>query len=221
MVTPHVRYSDRVFIVGATGSGKSVLARALFESAAGVRLVVDPAGSSGTKLPGCATVIGPESPNLRGSALVREVYARLTAAAEGAATVRYVPYLPDRLPEYDAVYRWAFDRPPMFVWADEMGSIAPAHGTPPQVRRFLTQGRKRELGHLGCHTRPREVNANMIGQSQHLAVFRLDRPDDLRYIAESIGEDHRDLAARLRALPEHGFLWRDQRRGTTVECDPL
>ncbi len=189
-------------MTGATSTGKSHLARQLFRTAAAPRLVIDPADSDLTMVPGARTYRDPMRP-------------------PDAPTIRFVPDDPGDLDAYDAVYRWAFNHFPRYVWVDEAGIVLPVHKVPRWARTLLVQGRKREIGHLALHTRPREVDPNLIAQAAHLAVFDLPNPDDRRRIAELAGIPPRDLDAMIAGLPEHGFLWWNQRARLLTVCDPL
>ena len=214
-----VRFEDRLFVVGATGSGKSTLAEQVVRGIPGPRLIFDPADSTLTDLPGARTVHGPR--NAGRDLLAGEVHRALSAArADGAEVLRYVPGDPTNPAETDAVYAWAFDRFPLFVWLDEAGIAAPATGAPKQVSRYLVQGRKRRLGHLACHTRPVEVARNLIAQSQHVAIFEIPHPDDRAMLAKVIGLPVPVLERELAHLPKYGFLWWDvSRRELTVVAE--
>lgn len=196
-----IRYADRIFITGRTRTGKSFLARELFLSAAAPRLVIDPADSELTDVPGAVTFSNPKKP------------------PADAATARFVPHDPADKAAYDLVYRWAFERYPRYVWLDEAGQVAPAQGGPRWLNTFVVQGAKRSLGHVACHTRPRECNRNLIGQAQHVAIFDLPNPDDRRYLADLIGVPAGVLDTDLAALPFRGFLWWDG--DTLTSCPPL
>lgn len=179
------------------------MARALFLSAAAPRLVIDPADSSLTAIDGAVTFRDPARP------------------PADAATARFVPVDPFDADAYDAVYRWAFARFPRFVWLDEAGMAAPAKGAPRAVRQYVVQGSKRGLGHLACHTRPREVDRNLIAQAAHVIVFDLPNPDDRRQIADVAGVAPAVLERAMAELGEHEFLWWDQRQRSLTACPPL
>lgn len=206
-----IRYEDRVFLTGRTGCGKSTLARALFLSVAAPRLVIDPLDSSMTTFPGEVTFSDPTRATNPQGENWRE-----------AATARFVPHDHADLDAYDAMYRWAFARFPRYVWLDEAADAMPAHQTR-QVwaRKYLIHGRKRSLGHMACHTRPVEVNRNLIAQAAHLFIFDTPHPADRRALADNMGFPLAQLEQHLVDLDEYGFLWWDQRAKTLRICPPL
>lgn len=165
-------------------------------------LIVDPVDSDLTQLPGAVTFRDPARP-------------------PDARRARFVPYDPGDLDAIDRVYRWAFTTFPRYVWADEAGYIAPARSTSAGVRTLIAQGRKRSIGHLACHTRPREVDPGLISNAAHVFVFDIPNPDDRRRVAELSGVPPATLDAELRRLPEFGFLWYDQRLNRLTAIDPL
>lgn len=173
-------------------------------STPGPRLIIDPTDSTLTQLPGAVKFSDP-------------------TRFPDSPIARFVPRPSDAgdLEVYDELYRQAFARFPRFIWLDEAGMVAPAKGSPRWVRAYLTQGRKRQLGHLACHTRPRECDPNLISQAQHVLIWDLPNPDDRRRIAELVGIPPRDLDVALGQLAPHGFLWWDQRGRRLTICPPV
>jgi hypothetical protein len=190
--------------VGTTFSGKSTLARAIAMAARPPLLIVDPQGSETTRVPGAATFFDPRRP------------------PENAAIRRFVPVDPADLDAYDELYRWVLLKSwPHWVWCDEAGDVFPVRRTPPHVRRLLTHGRKRQIGHLATHTRPREIDRNLIAQAMHVVLFDLPNPGDRAHVAEIAGVAPAELEERMAGLPEHGFLWFDVRAKALRAMPPL
>ena len=200
-----------MFLTGMTGSGKSTLAKALFLSTPAPRLVIDPADSDLTNIPGAVTFTNPRQ--------------RLNAAGEDwrqAAVARFVPDDPDDLQGYSDVYRWAYAQGrPRYIWCDEAGIVLPSSGGNPGGRKVLLAGRKIPIGHLGCHTRPRNMDRDLIAQASHVFVFRTPGAPDRRYLAENMGVDLGRFEAGHAALEDHGCLWWNTRAGTLTILDPL
>lgn len=197
--------------MGATRTGKSHLARKLFLSSHAPRLVIDPADSELTDIPGAVTFSDPtKATNEQGQ--------RWT----DAATARFVPEDDPQDPAvYEPLYAWCFNRFPRMIWLDEAGMAMPARGGSRAARRYLVQGAKRRLGHIACHTRPRDIDRNLISQAQHLFVFDLPNVDDRRHIAEQAGIPAATLEAEMRQLPQFGFLWWRQLERRLIVCPPL
>jgi hypothetical protein len=164
--------------------------------------VIDPADSDTTMVPGAVTFRDPSRP-------------------PAAPTARFVPTDPYDLDAYDELYRWVLANYPRYVWCDEAGAAFPVRGTPRAARAMLVQGRKRMLGHVACHTRPRELDPNIVAQAEHVAAFALPVPDDRRRIAELAGLNPATVDELMGRLPQFGFLWWDRRRQRLTVCAPL
>lgn len=205
-----IKFTDRLFLTGITGSGKSMLARALFLGVPAPRMILDPVDSDVTRIPGAVTFC--------------DVRRATNAAGENwrqAATARFVPNDPDDLAAYSDVYRWIYANGKRYVWCDEGGLILPSSGGNPGGRKILVAGRKVPIGHMACHTRPRHIDRDAVAQAQHVFMFATPGVLDRRYLADNMGLD-RDLLEHEHAqLPEHGFLWWDQRARHLTVCSPL
>ena len=199
-----------MFLTGKTRSGKSHAAKRLFLSARAPRLVVDPADSSLTEVPGAVTFSDP----LRATNPAGENW-------RTAATARFVPRDPYDLDVYDAVYRWCFEHFPRYVWLDEAGIAAPAKGVPVGIGQVQNQGAKRQIGHIACHTRPREVFKGLLAQADHLLVFQLPNVADRQYVADCAGVDRQAFEAMHAALPPHGFIHCSTAAGGARAMAPL
>ena len=197
-------YQDRVAIFGRSSSGKSSLARTIAMAARPPLTIIDPQGSETTRVPGAVLWRDPRRP------------------PADAAVRRFVPDDPADLDAYDEVYRWTLQRNfPSYVWCDEAGDVFPVRRTPPNVRRLLTHGRKRQIGHLATHTRPREIDPNVIAQAMHVVMFQLPNPADRRHLADVAGVDPALLSALLDSLDPYGYVWFDVARHELTKFPPL
>lgn len=193
-------YDSRLFITGTSGCGKSTLARALFLGAAAPRLIIDPNDSDLTD-------------DIAGTVTFRDVRKATNKRGENwreAATARYVPRDPMDRDEYDELYRWVFFHGRRRVWVDEAGFVHPAHGSSKYARLMFTQGRKRGLGMTVCHTRPREVDTNLLAQSRFVAVFDTPSAQDRKHLADCAGVPFAEFESAHARLAEFGFLWIDR-----------
>lgn len=196
-------YQDRLFITGRSDSGKSQLARVIFLAAPGRKTVIDPQSSETTRVPGSVTYRDPRRP-------------------PDARIRRFVPVDPADLDAYDEVYKHILLHDfPHYVWCDEAGDVFPVRRTTSKVRRLLTHGRKRQIGHIATHTRPRELDPNLIAQAAHMAMFDLPGPHDRKHIADIVGFDPKELGAQLAALPRYGYLWFNRAEHALTAHPPL
>ena len=203
------RRADRVFITGSTGTGKTVLARALFASRLPPRLVIDPKAD--------LEATGGAYADTR-QAITFTDPARLP----DAGSLRFVPRDPFDLDAYDRLARLLWeDRPGLYLWLDEAGLVLPAQGAPRGMLRLVTQGRGRGIGIIALHQRPIEVARAFLGNAEHIAAFRLGHPDDVDTLAAHVSMPPARLAGILVTLAPHGFAWYARRDNLLARCPPL
>jgi hypothetical protein len=202
------RREDRIFLTGSTGTGKTVLARALFASRLPPRLVIDPKADQPAT--GGAYADGRQAITFSDPARIPD-----------AGSLRFVPRDPFDLDAYNRLALGLWDRPGMYLWLDEAGLILPANNPPRAVLRLVTQGRARRIGMVALHQRPLEVARAYLGNAEHLAAFRLGHPDDVDTLAGHFGLPPSALAGVLTTLPPHGFAWYSRRDNALAPCAPL
>lgn len=197
-----------------TQSGKSTLAQRMFLSAAAPRLVIDQFDSKLTNIPGAVTFSDPRrATNSKGENW------------RSAATARFVPTDPDDLDAYDAVYSYCFGHFPCLVWTNELAETLPVRGYPKMGKRLITNGAKRQIGHIGESQRPREILRACIGNAHHIIVFPMPNIDDVKHLADIAGVP---LAVLLEAMAEafqvpYGFVHIDMLTAprTLTICSPI
>lgn len=203
-----MKRSDRVFIVGATGTGKTLLGRRLFEAHNPPRLVIDPKDDVDAT-----------------GGVFRDGRVAVTFHDPGrlpdAEVARFVPRDPGDLEAYDRLYTAIFERRDVVVWLDEAGDAAPSSGAPPGLRRVVKQGRSRGIGHIATHQRPVEVDRALLGNAEHIVIFDVRHPADVGTLAGAIGIPPAELAGIIQTMPPHGFAWYSPASRQVTICDPI
>lgn len=196
-----------VLIVGRRGSGKSYLARRLFDTYPYDSLVLDITGdlwrdfvADGTK----------DDPDLVLTRLTAPMPARLPEPDDEGRRQIFVlgPDMGDAgaLDDVDRCIGLALRRGRMLVWMDEIGVICPIGRTGPNMRRYLHHGRHHEMTGLACGPRPIDIDPLVLSQADHVFCFPLANPADRRRVADSIGWEPKEFDAAVHDLRPHEFL---------------
>lgn len=201
MDAARIKTSDRLLITGRTGSGKSVLARAIFEATPPPRLLIDPKQEETTAY--AVTFSDP----LR---------------LPDAPVARFLPKDPTDLEAYDALYGVVFVSGPRMVWLDEAPAVAPSGGKiQRQILSVLRMGRKRGIGHIATAQRPVWIARELLSESEHVICFATHFPDDLKVLAGIMAIAPRDLRSAMDRTPQFGFCWYAAREGVCQICPPI
>ena len=193
--------SERVLIVGRTRSGKSTLARALFNSSR--RLVVidskweedvpyativyTPADFRRLWPQRTARVVFRPDPTAKRAADVDEVLARVLAARQARIVV------------HEAV------------------DLAPATWILPALRRAIKTGGSLGVGVTICSQRPIGLHNDAISEFEHVFVFDLALEGDRNKVAGVAGDE-----ARERVGAPYAFLYSGPATGgRMIRCPPL
>jgi hypothetical protein len=168
----------RALLVGQTGSGKTTLAKYLLTSYT-YTLALDPKITLGT------TEGGPPDDYLDGFTLCRTPEALI----EGATHADRLQYRPDpeyqKLEYWDQVYRWAFDRRNTLIYTDEVNLVCHGYHPTDGMRACVTSGRERGIGMIHASQRPAGIPGILLSESEHKYVFRLEKREDRRRLAEA------------------------------------
>lgn len=202
------RRHDRIFLTGSTGTGKTVLARAIFASRLPPRLVIDPKADHDAT--GGAYADGRQAVTFSDPNRIPD-----------AGSLRFVPRDPFDLDAYHRLGQALWNRPGLYLWIDEAGLVLPAQGAPRSMLRLVTQGRSRGFGIVALHQRPVEVARAFLGNAEHLATFRLGHPDDIDTLATHLSTPPARLAEILGTLAPHGFAWYARREQILARCPAI
>lgn len=168
--TATIRRGDRAAIVGRTGSGKSVLLRHLL-SGYSRAVLLDPKGRAA--MDGWPVVYGSGELVKRWPAEPRVV------CRPGAGE--------DRRAWLDRVCWHVYRHGETALGIDEVVGVVDANRRSAGFDACMTQGRELGITGLTCTQRPRGVPPTILSEADHVFVFALNREDDRKAVAETIG----------------------------------
>jgi hypothetical protein len=194
------------FISGKKGSGKSVLARRVWDGYPYDKVVIDPTGD----------VLR----DLRDEGVPHEVIPTdaipiKLRKREDDEPPRIFVYVPDMgsdtaVDDMDRVMGLVLNYPgPMAVWCDEMGVYSRVNATPPNLRRALHHGRHDQLTLIQACPRPIWIDPLCIAQADVVVTFRTPNAADRKRIAEEIGIPPQEFDELVLGLHAYEHVWFD------------
>ena len=195
----------QVFISGKKGSGKSVMARRLFDTYPYDRIVLDVTGdlSRDFKRDGIKfTRLDPHALPLRFP----------SGGDDGPVTLVLVPDMGDEdeaVAQMDRCIGLAMTHRRTLVWSDETGVLSRAGRTPPNLRRALHHGRHSQLFLMLAGPRAMAVDPLCISQADVVMTFKTPSPADRKRIADNIGWPPQRFDAAVHALGQYEYLMYD------------
>lgn len=165
---PRIKTSDRVALVGSTGSGKSTWAQVKL---AGVRrlVVIDPKGNMDKK----KWNLQPWKTGYK-ELLKRNGSARL-----------YVG--PLSRSGFDALFAYLLTLRNVLIYIDELYAVGPDQGSQ-YLRALYTMGRALGLGVWAATQRPKRVPPFAFSEAEFIVTFRLGRRADRQFMVEEMGD---------------------------------
>ncbi len=189
---------QRALIVGATGTGKTTLARQLLLPFKPL-VVIDSKCTYGGKggEPGFEMVSNPgQLKRLR-------------------ASVQYIQYRPDekhqKVEYYYDVYQWCYRRQEIMIYTDEAFLVHHGSYAPDSMRACVTCGRELGIGMITGTQRPRGIDLRLMTEAEIFISFDLRHRDDRKRMAEMGGDEF------MERPPKHAFwMWKAGQQHPTL-----
>lgn len=206
----------QIVVTGRKGTGKSELSYRLWDSWPGDRLVIDYTGDFYGRHEALEEAVGTHR--------VREPIDAWPSPGDGERMS--LAYLPDHTHPLcaeliDLAVGDAYNRGYVLLVVEEMGQVAPAHRTQPNMRRLLNMGRHAPIWSIFNGPRPMTVDPLVLANADVVYVFDLPGPSDRRRVADLIGWNPADLDLAVAELPDHGYLRYVARRHELLSFPPL
>lgn len=188
--------SDRVFIVGTTGSGKTSLSKAMLWGLPNV-VILDPKRTY--ELP---------------KEWKHSIYTDIASLAkhEDSTTVIYRPEIAEMEKGCEDFFEWVFDRGNTLLYVDEVMRVTNGHRIGRGYATVLQLGRERGISCWSATQRPANIPLVIMTESEHYFVFRLRNTEDRKRLYEYTG------ASEFLKIPrdEHGFYYYNDRTGKII-----
>jgi hypothetical protein len=199
-----------ILCVGKKRSGKSILAKLIFQSYPGDRVVIDVAGDDGPMGDGVINIYG----NV--DSLPRR-WPESQRVDDKPMTLRHVPDPGSSTfrEDMDAVVGLAMShgkaqrdrgRLGCCLLVHEIGVLAPSNRTQPHTMRALMHNRHNALTLIMCGPRPQVVDPLVVQQADVIYTFELMNPADRKRLAESMGWHAADFDEAVHDLGRHEYL---------------
>ena len=167
-----IRRSDRVFIVGKTGSGKTTLATTLLARLPWV-VVLDPKHQFTFDQAG----------NRRSDILITKSLAEADKHDDPTPII-YRPDVREAKAGCEDFWEWIWLRENTIVYVDEVTSVSPTVNMPYGYQRAIQQGRGKNIGVWSATQRPARIPTNLLTEAEHVFAFELRALNDLKRMAE-------------------------------------
>ena len=188
-----------VFVVGKKGSGKSVLARRLWDTWPGDGCCVDVTKDA----------LAPEDvqETFRGEVPTRWPIPKEDAVGEPLPVrIRYVPdaHSPAYHDDLDRAVGLAALNRGCLLWVDEISIVSRVNRTGPHLRHLLIHGRHDRTTAVFAGPRSIDIDPLILAQSDYVYIFELPGVADRRRIADTCGIDAALLDDAVHGLPKGG-----------------
>lgn len=190
------RLGSRTINIGTTGSGKSVLGKAMLETLSDQHIVIiDPKGEF----------------EFAGGKVFKTPMALASQSWRDQARVRIYRPGPEHLQNLDSweqVFSWVFRRKNTVLYIDELFAVCRgAQTAPPSLISIYTQGRSLNITVIACVQRPANVPVVCISESGRVALFEVAMRGDRERVAECTTEALKQNVAEIEGFNGHYFWW--------------
>lgn len=172
-----IRRNDRVLFVGKTGCGKTTTATILLAPLPFL-VVLDPKHQFEW-----STNVMKLSPRLSNQTLTTH---RLSEAIkwESSYPIIYRPSRTECKTGCEAFWEWINWRENCIVFVDDVIGVCPTVNMPDGYLQAVQMGRGKNIGVWSATQRPARIPQNLISEAEHVFVFELSNPIDLKRVAE-------------------------------------
>jgi hypothetical protein len=179
-----VRSSDRIFITGASGSGKTrLLSRVLIPTFAHFPVVLDPKG---------------DFPAIKG-------VERTSKYRPGRAQILHIPRREQSVQVWETVIDRVLDRGNQTLVIDDIYAINGGNANPrPNLLWAISGGRSIGVPTWVGVQRPARLPVSVLSESEHYFIFPLRHAEDVKTIAANTSPN---VAAKMPGLGEHDFIY--------------
>lgn len=169
-------HDQRMMVVGASGTGKTTLCRAITSAQMYDHvLVIDPKCTYGG------------AKGEEGYTLVRSPRA-LRGLNKGHTHIQFRPGEDHQnVPSYNEVYEWAYRKGNILVYTDEVYLVMDRSISPKWLTNCITCGRELGVGMINGSQRPVGVDRRIYTESETIVAFRLRHEDDQKLISKVMG----------------------------------
>lgn len=190
--------SDRVFLVGSTGSGKTTLAKALLWRLSDV-FILDPKRTFSLPAGWASSTYFS----------MRELEQHTDTDPANPHAAIYRPTLDDMEKGCNDFFEYLFDRGDCYIYVDEAMRVTNGTRLGRGYATVLQLGRERGIGCWSATQRPANIPLVIITEAEHFFVFRLRNPVDRHRMAEFTGQPELDDMPR----DQHGYWYYSDKTG--------